>query len=430
MKLGKVVKLFKDTNKSKKSIVDSMIAEAKEQGIDLPPEEGVSYITKASAKEAKENFLYELDTKYNIELGEIAFYSDIAKLTGKKSTGKDKFLDKYYDALAHIAEPDELIVLAALDDIILGNVKGIKPTKEVLNDKIIKNSNLSSDDLTTYPLRFTGDEVDREMFQRKFIPSYDALLNSMDEIDGLYSLEAKTKDAIKKNKGSQFQLSDELKSANLDFLNYIKDRTPFVEGGEATASQMNKLMGTQEIIPDPISESELVPDEEMEEDYVDFVVNQALNPQEKEYLETELESNDTLSMLFDKVVEVASEFSGEGPVDGPGTGVSDSIPARLSDGEFVFTAKAVQAIGVEKLEQLMEAAEVDYDKRMTAYNGGVIETEDETVELPAQEQTVKQDIRIRKETVGKQATMQEEDELIADEIKKRMLDPNQNHVRS
>jgi hypothetical protein len=252
----------------------------------------------------------------------------------------------------------------------------------------------------------------------------------MDEIDGLYSLEAKTKDAIKKNKGSQFQLSDELKSANLDFLNYIKDRTPFVEGGEATASQMNKLMGTQEIIPDPISESELVPDEEMEEDYVDFVVNQALNPQEKEYLETELESNDTLSMLFDKVVEVASEFSGEGPVDGPGTGVSDSIPARLSDGEFVFTAKAVQAIGVEKLEQLMEAAEVDYDKRMTAYNGGVIETEDETVELPAQEQTVKQDIRIRKETVGKQATMQEEDELIADEIKKRMLDPNQNHVRS
>ena len=86
-------------------------------------------------------------------------------------------------------------------------------------------------------------------------------------------------------------------------------------------------------------------------DYVDFVVEQALNPtEEQEYLNAELESNDTLSMIFDKVVEVASEFSGEGPVDGPGTGDrSDSIPARLSDGEFVFTAKATEEIGVETL---------------------------------------------------------------------------------
>ena len=34
-----------------------------------------------------------------------------------------------------------------------------------------------------------------------------------------------------------------------------------------------------------------------------------------------------------------------GPIDGPGTGTSDSIPAMLSDGEFVFTAKAVRAMG-------------------------------------------------------------------------------------
>ena len=79
----------------------------------------------------------------------------------------------------------------------------------------------------------------------------------------------------------------------------------------------------------------------------------------------------------------------------------------------------------------MEAAEADYDRRMTAYNGGVIETEEETVEQDApSEQIVRQDIRVRKETVGNQATMQEEDELISDEIKKRMLNPNQTHVRS
>ena len=34
-----------------------------------------------------------------------------------------------------------------------------------------------------------------------------------------------------------------------------------------------------------------------------------------------------------------------GPVSGPGTGTSDSIPARLSDGEFVMTAEAVRNAG-------------------------------------------------------------------------------------
>jgi len=32
-------------------------------------------------------------------------------------------------------------------------------------------------------------------------------------------------------------------------------------------------------------------------------------------------------------------------VEGPGTGTSDSVPARLSDGEFVMTAKAVRGAG-------------------------------------------------------------------------------------
>ena len=34
-----------------------------------------------------------------------------------------------------------------------------------------------------------------------------------------------------------------------------------------------------------------------------------------------------------------------GPISGPGNGTSDSIPARLSDGEFVMTAKAVRGAG-------------------------------------------------------------------------------------
>lgn len=39
------------------------------------------------------------------------------------------------------------------------------------------------------------------------------------------------------------------------------------------------------------------------------------------------------------------ELASGGEVEGPGTGTSDSVPARLSDGEFVVTAKAVRGAG-------------------------------------------------------------------------------------
>ena len=43
---------------------------------------------------------------------------------------------------------------------------------------------------------------------------------------------------------------------------------------------------------------------------------------------------------------IAQEFPRKtGPINGPGTGTSDSIPAMLSDGEFVMTAKAVRNMG-------------------------------------------------------------------------------------
>lgn len=53
-----------------------------------------------------------------------------------------------------------------------------------------------------------------------------------------------------------------------------------------------------------------------------------------------------------------------GAIDGPGTGTSDSIPAMLSDGEFVMTARAVRGAGngsrekgVRKMYQMMRAFE-------------------------------------------------------------------------
>ena len=55
-----------------------------------------------------------------------------------------------------------------------------------------------------------------------------------------------------------------------------------------------------------------------------------------------------------------------GPINGPGTGTSDDIPAMLSDGEFVFTAKAVRNAGggnrrkgAKKMYQVMKNLEKD-----------------------------------------------------------------------
>ena len=48
--------------------------------------------------------------------------------------------------------------------------------------------------------------------------------------------------------------------------------------------------------------------------------------------------------LRDRQIGTMTAANG-GEVEGPGTGTSDSVPARLSDGEFVLTAKAVRGAG-------------------------------------------------------------------------------------
>jgi hypothetical protein len=141
------------------------------------------------------------------------------------------------------------------------------------------------------------------------------------------------------------------------------------EGGmmmEEMPQEMNEQMKKM------LMEEQQVPDEEMEEDYLDFIINEALTPEEEDFLVDQLRNNDELSEIFDKVIEVASEFTGSGPVEGPGTEVSDSIPARLSDGEFVFTAKATEQIGVDKLMSMMKEAEAAADERQGMQEGGVL----------------------------------------------------------
>ena len=193
-------------------------------------------------------------------------------------------------------------------------------------------------------------------------------------------------------------------------------------------TESEKMQEELEPLPEKPKE-QMDSDDEMEDKYLDFVINEALDEEEETMLMNELENNPQLSMLFDKVMDVAIEFSGSGPVEGPGSEVSDSIPARLSDGEFVFTTKAVEEIGADNLMSMMKEAEAKADERLTAANGGEIEEETGLTPMPVETPATKQDIRVTKETVGSQATMQEEDDLVSDEIKKSMLS-NRPYVRS
>ena len=54
---------------------------------------------------------------------------------------------------------------------------------------------------------------------------------------------------------------------------------------------------------------------------------------------------DILKILEDnKALHQLHSLANGGEVEGYGTGTSDSVPARLSDGEFVLTAKAVRGL--------------------------------------------------------------------------------------
>ena len=179
------------------------------------------------------------------------------------------------------------------------------------------------------------------------------------------------------------------------------------QDGGPMESEMDELM--------PTADADMVPDEKMEDNYINFIMQEALTEDEEDMLLEKLNEDKELMMLFDKVIDVAQEFAGSGPVEGPGSGVSDSIPARLSDGEFVFTAKAANEIGESELMRMMKDAEASADKRQELNVGGM-PTEEEEV-LVASKEILPQ--------------VQEPD-MVDVEIRKRMMDPSSQdrYVRS
>jgi hypothetical protein len=195
----------------------------------------------------------------------------------------------------------------------------------------------------------------------------------------------------------------------------VVERMGYEEGGDVV-NQMSTLMEPQN--------NEMLPDEEMEDNYMDFILDEALTEEEEDMLTSKLEQDEQLAMLFDKVIEVAQEFAGSGPVEGPGSGISDSIPARLSDGEFVFTAKAVEEIGADELMRMMKDAEANADKRLQAQYGGLV-MEDQP------EKVVQTETRIMKPADATSPALGvNEDDMIQEEVTRNMLDPRVQHVRS
>ena len=154
-----------------------------------------------------------------------------------------------------------------------------------------------------------------------------------------------------------------------------------------------------------------LPDSEMEAKYEEFVLNEALSPVDQDYLGAALEQDAKLATLFDRVMDTATEFSGAGAVEGIGTGTSDSIPARLSDGEFVFTAKAVEQLGADNLQMMMDQAEAEFDGREGRAYGGSMRDGYAYGSMVSDDED--------------DSTMFEDDEDMSEELKTMMLDANQ-----
>jgi len=354
--------------------------------------------------------------------------------------GGQKELDKNNDG--DITGEDFAILREEREKVFGGGGILVKPITKMISFLLRKNKNKATDSI-----KVSDAQLDK--LQKQIDEGADLTGTSAEEVANLTSQMSQDANALRARGFNNKRIEELLEEAytlgeskDLELALEQPIRTKKQEGGMMMDDQMDSMMQREETpdmenqMADMMSEKNAeemaieesqVPDEMMEDNYLDFLIDEALDEDEEEMLMQELEANPQLSMLFDKVMEVAMEFSGSGPVEGPGTEVSDSIPARLSDGEFVFTAKAVEVLGADNLMSLMKQAEAQAEGRQMAQDGGLMEEEDTA--MPVQQEPVRQEIRVTKETVGSEAAMQEEEDLVGDELKKQMLS-GRPHVRS
>jgi len=140
-----------------------------------------------------------------------------------------------------------------------------------------------------------------------------------------------------------------------------KDYQAYAEGDIVEDESLLTPMGMEDDAMMAETDMEMEAEDEMEDDmdYDSVLDTSALSEEEETVLDEAIEMHPELEAILPKLV--ATEFTEDELVEGPGDGTSDSIPALLSDGEFVFTAKAVKNIGVDRLRKMMKSAEESYD---------------------------------------------------------------------
>jgi len=132
------------------------------------------------------------------------------------------------------------------------------------------------------------------------------------------------------------------------------------------------------LIEDEIAADDLAMEEDVAMEDAESVLDTSMLSEEEEVVvDAAIEMYPELEAILPKMV--ATEFTEDELVEGPGTGTSDSIPALLSDGEFVFTAKAVKNIGIDKLRKMMAQAEEAYDAGMVNQEADAELALDETI---------------------------------------------------
>ena len=167
-----------------------------------------------------------------------------------------------------------------------------------------------------------------------------------------------------------------------------KDYRAYAEGDEVIAEEEiveEPLMapvgmeeGPMPLIEDEIAADDIAMEEDIAiEDAESILDTSMLSEEEEAVVDAALEMYPELEAILPKMV--ATEFTEDELVEGPGTGTSDSIPALLSDGEFVFTAKAVKNIGIDKLRKMMAQAEEAYDAGMVNQEEAAELAADETI---------------------------------------------------
>jgi hypothetical protein len=188
------------------------------------------------------------------------------------------------------------------------------------------------------------------------------------------------------NEGGKFP--DLNKDGKITQADILKGRGVFQEGG----SMDDQMIMAMTVKP-------MESDEKMEDNYTKFIMEEALTEEEEDMLVSKLEQDEQLAVLFDKVIDVAQEFAGSGPVEGPGSGVS-----------------------ADELMRMMKDAEAAADKRQGMAHGGT--------HMDSGEEQILSDIA-RPQVVNQGTNVLEEDEM-SKTIKDNMVNPNvqNDYVRS